>query len=136
MKVHGLFDPPVDPGISFVNEESLTQQHFANEADINHIMARYERTGVLVDPLHVAMRTPMYGEFSTSVEYQEALNMIINAQEAFDELPATVRKRFNNDPVEMLAFLEDVTNRDEAVRLGIVQAEEKEITKQADEVGA
>lgn len=126
MKIHSLYDRPADEGISFEGTEEITQQHFAAEADINTIMARYQRTGILVDPLNPGTRKPQYGDFGSVMEYQESMNIIIAAQEAFDDLPATVRKRFNNDPAEMLAFLEDDSNRDEAIRLGFIdKAEEK-----------
>lgn len=125
MKIHSLYDRPVDDGISFEGTEEITQQHFASEADINTIMARYQRTGILVDPLNPGTRKAQFGDFGSVMEYQESMNLIIAAQEAFDELPAVVRKRFNNDPAEMLAFLEDDSNRDEAVRLGFIEAEEK-----------
>lgn len=38
------------------------------------------------------------------------------------ELPATLRREFDNDPVKLLAFLQDENNRDRAIQLGLVNA--------------
>ena len=39
-------------------------------------------------------------------------------------LDANVRKRFHNDPAELIDFVSDEKNRDEAVRLGLLQIPE------------
>jgi phage internal scaffolding protein len=44
----------------------------------------------------------------------------MDAQYQFDQLPALIRDRFHNDPQEMLAFLNDPNNYDEAIKLGLV----------------
>lgn len=98
---------------------SMTQQHFKDECDINNIIARYEQTGLLTDSLHPA-RMYHFGDYSDVKDYQDSLNFIIDARAMFDDLPARVRERFNYDPSQLLFFLADETNRDEAVRLGLV----------------
>lgn len=103
--------------ISF-DEPSLTQQHFKDECDINKIVARFKKTGVFD---HVTTKTPTYGDFSNVQSYQDALGIVQRAEDSFDSLPSAVRKRFQNDPLELLAFMEDPGNYDEAVRLGLVQ---------------
>ena len=45
------------PGITFT-EPSATLQSFRDDADINCIIARYENTGVLVDPSVPVSRIP------------------------------------------------------------------------------
>ena len=37
-------------------------------------------------------------------------------------LPADLRKRFSNDPGQLLSFLENEDNRAEAIKLGLVNA--------------
>lgn len=101
---------------------SMTQQHFKDECDINNIIARYEATGLLTDPLQSSGRMYEFGDYSSVKDYQDSLNTIIEARAMFDDLPARVRERFNYDPSQLLFFLADETNRDEAVRLGLVSS--------------
>lgn len=119
-RIYSCYDPP--PGVDTVNlEPSLTQQHFADECDINNIIERYVNTGVLGDPLNPGSVSPQFGDFSTSYDFHAAQTLIVQAEQAFDALPAAIRNRFHNDPGELLAFLEDESNREEAINLGIVQ---------------
>lgn len=98
----------------------MTIQAAADECDINVMIARYQRTGSFVDPLSSPSVPPNFGDFGTSIDYQDALNYIIDAQSSFDALPASVRDRFANEPAKLLAFLEDVSNRPEAIKLGLI----------------
>ena len=38
----------------------------------------------------------------------------------FDSLPSSLRERFSNDPSRLLAFVDDESNFDEAVKLGLL----------------
>jgi phage internal scaffolding protein len=103
----------------------MTQQHFRDECDINNIMSRYERTGILVDPLQQRQVKPEFGDFSNIPDYQEAQNALIEAHQLFDNLPATIRKRFLNSPAQLLDFMADESNIEEAVKLGIIYRPEE-----------
>lgn len=98
---------------------SITQQHFKEECDINNIIARYEQTGILTDPLQPG-RNFEFGDYSAVQDYQDSLNFVIEARQMFDSLPSNLRERFNYDPARLLQFLGDENNRDEAVRLGLI----------------
>lgn len=113
------------PSVGIVFEEaSMTQQHFKDECDIDKILKKYNETGFLVNPLE-SRRPAKWGDFSSVNDYQTAMNKLVEVQEAFDALPSRVRDRFKNDPMQMLAFLEDENNLDEAVKLGLVEAPAK-----------
>lgn len=105
------WDPGVDPG-----GPSMTKQEFADEADINSIMARYEQTKVMPEGRHMYE----FGEAISTYSYQESLNAVIAAEEHFGSLSARIRDRFGNDPEQLFRFLDDPKNRDEAVKLGLV----------------
>jgi phage internal scaffolding protein len=107
-------------------QKSMTKQSFRDECNINTIMARYEKTGVLVDPLQMRQVKPLFDDFSNIPDYQEAQNAIIEAENLFNALPSSIRKRFGNDPALLLDFMSDPDNYDEAVRLGIVSKSETE----------
>lgn len=98
-------------------EPTLAQQQFKDDSDPNVIMKQFARTN---DPTLLQQTSPRYGDFSSVTTYQDSLNTVITAQAAFDALPSALRRRFSNDPVQLLAFVSDVRNTDEAIRLGLV----------------
>lgn len=95
---------------------SRTKQSFKDECDINILMRRYQQSGVL-PPMDG--REPRYMDCS-SVDYQEAMLIVANARSAFQDMSAELRDRFKNNPQMLLEFLEDPKNREEAVKLGLV----------------
>ena len=105
-----------ETGINCPPEEGRTQQQFAEEVDINTIVRRFGLTGHL--PTNPA--PPMEGDFTGIVDFHTAMNAVRRAQEGFEAFPAELRARFSNDPQRMLEFLADDTNKDEAVKLGLV----------------
>lgn len=102
---------------------TLTQQHFKDSCDINKIMERAKSTGVVAGPPGSGGRRPFYGDFSSQLDYHESLNAVIEADNQFMTLPAALRKRFNNDPGELLKFVSDKKNKQEAIELGLIPAE-------------
>lgn len=111
------------PGITF-DQPSQTLQSFKDDADINCIIARFENTGVLVDPTVPVSRTPQYGDYSDMPTYQEAQNVIVAANNAFNDLSAKIRERFGNDPAAYFDFVQSLKEGSddyaEAIRLGII----------------
>ncbi|WNK12446.1 MAG: internal scaffolding protein [Microvirus sp.] len=94
-----------------------TKQSFKDECDINTIMAQYMRTGIL-DNLN--KRPPRYIDAS-GIEFQASMQLIADAKQAFSALPSQLRDRFHNDPARFLHFLDNPENREEAIKLGLVQ---------------
>lgn len=103
--------------------KSRTEQHHRNETNINRIMARFNKTGLL--PGRGA--AGFYGDFTNVADYHDACDRILQAKENFMALPSDLRKHFHNDPAELLAFLSDENNLDKAVELGIIPPIEKDI---------
>jgi phage internal scaffolding protein len=50
-------------------------------------------------------------------------NTLIAAQNAFKTLPASIRKEFNNDPSQVIDFLNNPANKDKAIELGLIDGE-------------
>lgn len=98
--------------------ESLTQQQFKDDQDVNIIMAKFAKTK---DPRVLKLRDAgVYIDLVDAPDYQESMQAIINAQNAFAAIPAEVRlEKFNNDPSKMIKFLKDPKNDDEAIKLGL-----------------
>lgn len=96
---------------------SMTHQSHAQECDINRIMTKYEKHGILD---HVNRFGPQYADFTfTPTDYQECMNAVLEADEMFSQLPAKVRKRFHNDAGAFIEFTSNPENRDEMVALGL-----------------
>ncbi|WNK14507.1 MAG: internal scaffolding protein [Microvirus sp.] len=96
----------------------ITKQEFAQECDINHIMAKFQKTG-LID--HVNKYPGGYGDFTNlPTDYQSALNQIIQADEMFLSLPSGIRKQFENDPGQFLEFAENPANAEKMRDLGLL----------------
>lgn len=100
-------------------DKSKTQQHMADECDINKLMERYSVTG------EIPQRTmpPLQGDFTRAPTYQEALNLMLEAKASFMQLPANVRSRFDNDPGQFIDFCSDEGNRDELRQMGLWNAQ-------------
>lgn len=115
VNIYSIYNRPADKP-KLVCGESLTQQQFKEECDINKILERALRTGVLP-----VVPGAIYGDFTDVASYQDAHDALIRANEAFMSLPARIRDRFDNDPARLLEFLSDEANREEAVKLGLVE---------------
>lgn len=96
---------------------SRTKQEFVEETNINTLLKTWERTG---QAEHLAAGTPQYGDFSNVTDYQTAVNAVGDAHDSFMELPSHIRARFKNDPAQLLDFVHDSANQDEAIKLGLV----------------
>lgn len=108
--------------------EIVAHQSFADESNINKLMERWKRTGTV--PQQTA--PPHYGDFTNAGDYLEACNQVVAAQQAFNTLPAEIRYRFENSPYELLFFLEDPNNLEEAYELGILERPEAPVEAQAE----
>ncbi|WNK13527.1 MAG: internal scaffolding protein [Microvirus sp.] len=108
LSMHDFFSPRdyVEPLVNW--GPSLTRQEFADECDINVIMQTYERTGVLPP---AAGQMPQYLDLTNiPADYQTALEMMAEAKSAFENLPAAVRREFNNDASAFVEFASDPEN--------------------------
>jgi len=111
----GLYFDPNDP-----LARSRTHQSFAKDADINTIMNRYKKTGVLGDPSISSQRVSRFGDFSDIADYPTIVSRIQQAQDDFMTLPSEVRAKFGNLVENALDFIADPKNADEAVKLGLL----------------
>lgn len=99
-----------------VTGATTVKQSFKDDVNINKIMKRYEKNGSLPQMIR---DNAGYGDYSDVPSYHEACNKVLFAQMQFDALSVEVKKRFKNDPVEMLEFCFNPDNFDEMVKLGL-----------------
>lgn len=110
----------VKPVVTCTVEEGRTKQSFGPASDVNAIVARYEKTGIMD---YVRQNPGVFSDVSQIPDYPEMIMKIRFAEESFEQLPAHLRKRFEFDPAKLVAFISDDSNRDEAVKLGLVPKE-------------
>lgn len=101
---------------SFEGVESRTQQQFKDECDVNNIVAKYQRTGVVE---HANRYQASYGDVS-GYDFTEAQNLVAAVTQQFETLPSTERKAFGNDPAEYLAYVSDPANAEDAKSRGLL----------------
>jgi phage internal scaffolding protein len=98
-------------------KEARTKQSFKSECDINHIINKFHKTGILE---HQRQILPRFMDVS-AVDYQEALNLTIEAGEMFEALPSQIRNMCDNDPAKFLQYIQDPKNKDELVKFGLLE---------------
>lgn len=105
------------PIVDCKGDPGFTVQADADEADINVLVARYNKSGQL-PPMRGGQ--PFYGDVSDIGDLQESLIKVQEGNRLFMSYPADLRERFDNDPAKLIAFLSDDNNLKEAEELGLV----------------
>lgn len=104
--------------VSFICEgESLTKQSEAPACDINRIMAKYEKSGIIT---HLNENPGFFADVSSMPDYMGALAIVDKASAVFAALPAELRARFENNPALYLEFATNPANREEMITLGMI----------------
>lgn len=102
---------------TYTGQFTRVQQNQRNLHNPGLLMKKYRGTGVFPqkDP-----RKAIQGDFSSGIDFAESLRRTQAAEESFLELPAKIRSRFKNNPGELIDFVMNTDNREEAVELGIL----------------
>lgn len=101
---------------------SKTRGEFKDECDINFILQKFENQSY-EDIIRRNPSVPKFDDFTSIPDYQESLNTIIAAQHSFNLLPAKLRDRFNNNPAELLKFMQQPENKEEGIKLGLYESD-------------
>ena len=115
-----------------------TVQSEADMCDLNRIMDRY----ALPEAFAFARSVPesseaMYGDFSTFEDYQTSIAVVRKAEEDFANLPSNIRAYFDNNPANMLQFIQEPEkNYEEGVRLGLFKPKDVKISQVSDDVSS
>lgn len=116
MKFANRYAPPVSPSLEF-NEPSMTDRSFKVECDINTIVNRCMQTGVMPQ-----VEGGLYGDFvGLPDNLQDSYALIADAQDRFMQMPSDIRAEFNNDPLQLISFINNDANRARAIELGLIE---------------
>lgn len=96
-----------------VFDDGRTKQSFADETDINKILAKYQVTGSIS---HLSKFKGTYGEFE-EFDFHESQLRLAKGTEIFEALPSEVRREFDQDPGKFFAFVNNVDNKEDLERL-------------------
>lgn len=107
-----------------VKEETMTKQSFKEECDVNNILKQYS-PAALAELMAERQRMSRFGELPSGLDFQAAMNIVVEGRAAFEVLPAKVRERFLNDPERFLAFMQDPESQEEAIKLGLATRKEE-----------
>ena len=103
--------------------ESMTQQHFAEESEINNILRSHDRNGVIE---HIHRGNAIYADFSNITDLSDALHQIKEAQQEFLNIPSEIREKFQNDAGQFFKFASDPNNLPELRKMGLANPEQSE----------
>ena len=95
--------------------DARTEQCHKDECDINKIIAKYDKTGVLT---HVNSFEAKYEDL-TGLDYQNMLNTVAAANSMFEGLPSKIRTQFGNDPQKFISFMDDENNNEAMYEMGL-----------------
>ncbi|WNK14534.1 MAG: internal scaffolding protein [Microvirus sp.] len=99
------------------DDVSLTSQNDVQQSDINYIVKQFG----LTHELPYGRSIPEYADYTDIPnDYHAARQYIDELNDAFMAYPAEIRSRFENNPANLLDFLNDNNNRDEALQLGFI----------------
>lgn len=103
----------------FNESPSMTQQEFREECNIKNIVRKALKTG-----LPPPTKKGFFGDF-VGVDFTSMQNTMAQASEAFNSLHPAIRRKFHNNPAELIEFIEDNQNYEEAVKMGLIPMPEK-----------
>lgn len=98
-------------------DEMVTKQSHKAECDIHNILKQYQRTGIIT---HVQNARPTYEDLPSGVDFQQAMNTVLEAERAFLALPGKVRAHFDNNPERFLAAFYDPSQVETLRGFGLV----------------
>lgn len=92
--------------VEVVGKEDIQEyiDSFEDSCRIENIVAR----AMNGEPELLDQRKGFYGDFTDYPKtYAEMLDRVIQAQNIFENLPLEIRNRFNNDPVQFIAGMDE-----------------------------
>lgn len=88
--------------------DGMTKQAFKDECDINKILARAAQGDSIA---HLAKYEAVYGDFTDIGDLLDAQLRLEKGRQIFAELPAEIRREFNQDVGAFFEFVNDPANR-------------------------
>lgn len=97
--------------------KGLTEQGHKKECDMNYILRNYHKNGII---RHAKTYQGTYDDI-TIQDFQAAQLLVKGAEKMFNDLPANLRNKFDNDPGKFYEFTNNPANKDEMIKLGMIR---------------
>lgn len=104
----------------FCTGKKLTVDSEKDSTDINRLVKSFTPP----DP-----RQLQFFDTTELPDFREMQDTIVRVHDQFAALPSRLRERFNNDPTDLVEWLADPENQDEAVELGLRSKPETQIVE-------
>lgn len=100
--------------VDFSNDPGLTEQSHSPMTDITAIVNYHTRMGGIPP-----MPESTFVDLTQTLPYQEALNSVLQINSLFENLPLKARVAYDHNPALFMAAVEDPSQRDRLIELGI-----------------
>lgn len=97
--------------------DSLAVQYFREACDVNLIISKIDKG---IEPQHLNSRKPEFIDTTQFNSFHDALNVVKNAEETFNQLDVYTQGLVGGDAEQFLEYLDDPENREEAEKLGLL----------------
>lgn len=104
-------DIPIDYG------PTRTEQHHKDKCDINEII-KIHGAGTPLAPIVDVIDGP--ANDLTGADFKTYMDHVTRAKSNFERMPVSIKNRFNNDVSQLLDFVQDPNNYDEAIKLNLI----------------
>lgn len=99
--------------------DDRTKQSFKDECDINVLVKRFAKTGVIMQRTTV----PLRGDFTDVMDFRGMQDALNAARASFMSLSSDVRERFGHNPEKFIKWTLDKENLPELRKLGLAKPE-------------
>lgn len=99
------------------SNKKYTVGYLNKQCNINDILKTRSMNEIMAEASYANMT---YLDISSLPSYQDALNIVIDADEKFLQLPSSIREKFGNNPQRFLDFVSDKNNIPEMKELGLL----------------
>lgn len=119
MRFKTIFDTYEEKQGIIFKEPTMTVQSEKDNCDINVIMNRYATCGTPL-PYRTDGVQPVYADVSELGDYMENYQRCKQAEEMFNNLPSALRKELDNNPANLLSFIQDEKNKERCYEYGLL----------------
>lgn len=128
MRFKTIFDTYEEKQGIIFKEPTMTIQSEKDNCDINVIMNRYATCGTPL-PYRTDGVEPVYADVSELGDYMENFQRCKQAEEMFNALPSALRKELDNNPANLISFIQDKKNESRCIEYGLINKPIMEASK-------
>lgn len=128
MRFKTIFDTYEEKQGIIFKEPTMTVQSEKDNCDINVIMNRYATCGTPL-PYRTDGVQPVYADVSELGDYMENFQRCKQAEEMFNALPSALRKELDNNPANLIPFIQDKKNESRCIEYGLINKPIMEASK-------